>query len=250
MTLLASSHFEELYMSTGLYATKIVGEVLAERQLLRKSYRDNPDESLHWMMADLVKSSDFRITRGPELGYVRGEEFFALVRAARRPYGGVRLIKEIGDAVLLCCQGLRPLLEIGVLMTLAARQLAYTANEVTYPFDIRIGFDFGLAKRLSGRDNEDYLGEPIDRLARIMTLKPGSQKLLIGERAYDLNEKVIREYGQTFSVSGPLELPLPPEKRLVETVVYRELTVEPGQASEFSDRFSEWKKAMSQPGTA
>ncbi len=237
-------------MSTGLYATKIVGEVLAERQLLRKSYRDNPDESLHWMMADLVKSSDFRITRGPELGYVRGEEFFALVRAARRPYGGVRLIKEIGDAVLLCCQGLRPLLEIGVLMTLAARQLAYTANEVTYPFDIRIGFDFGLAKRLSGRDNEDYLGEPIDRLARIMTLKPGSQKLLIGERAYDLNEKVIREYGQTFSVSGPLELPLPPEKRLVETVVYRELTVEPGQASEFSDRFSEWKKAMSQPGTA
>lgn len=236
-------------MTTGLYATKVVGEVLAEREILRKSYRDNPDESLHWMIADLVKSSDFRLTRGPERGYIRGEEFFALVRAARRPYGDIRLIKEIGDAVLLCCQGLRPLLEVGVLMVLAARQLAYTADEKTYPFDVRIGFDFGLTKRLSGRENEDYLGEVIDRLARIMTLKPEAHKLLIGERAHDLNQKLFAEYGKSFTVSGPLALDLPPEKQLVEPVVYREITIDPGGASEFSDRFSEWKKAMSIPGS-
>lgn len=43
-------------------------------------------------------------------------------------------------------------------MLQAAKQLAYVAGDSTYPFAIRLGIDYGVAKQLSRR-HEDYLGE-------------------------------------------------------------------------------------------
>ena len=53
-------------------------------------------------------------------------------------------------------------------MLQATNQLAHVAGDESYPFAIRLGIEFGIAKQLSRR-YEDYLGESIDRLARIMT---------------------------------------------------------------------------------
>jgi hypothetical protein len=69
-------------MTIGLYASKIQAEVLAEREVLEKAYRDYPDANLYWCMVDLAKSSNYRLAIGPERGYVRGETFFSLITGA------------------------------------------------------------------------------------------------------------------------------------------------------------------------
>ena len=157
-------------MSVGLYASKIQAEVLSARDVLAKAYRDYPDSDAYWCMVDLAQSSNYRLNQGPEKGYIRGESFFSLINASIRPYAEIRVIKEIGDAVLIRSLGFRPVLEAAMLMLQAAKQLAFVAGDETYPFAIRLAIDFGAAKKIS-RPHEDYLGEPIDRLARIMALR-------------------------------------------------------------------------------
>ena len=233
-------------MSVGLYTSKIQAEVLAEREVLKKAYRDYPDANLYWCMVDLAQSSNYRLSHGPELGYIRGESFFALIKASTRPYAEIRVIKEIGDAVLMCSIGFRPLLEAGILLLQATKQLAFVAGDQTYPFAIRLGVDFGVAKQLSRR-HEDYLGEPIDRLARIMTVRSQSSNFLIGENAYGQNRKIVEEYKAICQVSGPIQLQLPGGKQLNEQVIYRELLSTSNELANFTDYFTEWRKGTISP---
>ena len=81
-------------MSFALYASKIQSEVLSERDALSRAYRDYPDANLYFCMIDLAQSSNYRITKGPELGYIRGESFFTLINASIRPYAEIRLFKQ------------------------------------------------------------------------------------------------------------------------------------------------------------
>lgn len=230
-------------MSVGLYVARIAAEVLAKNETAARAYREFPDVSMHWCMVDLVGSSNFRLSQGPERGYIRGESFFSLVEAAIRPYGDIRVFKEIGDAALICSGSLRPLLEACVLMRMAARQLAPLAPSADYPFNVRMGIDFGVAKKLA-RPNEDYLGESIDRLARIMTVRSERSNVLIGEKAYKHNEAMLSsEYAELCSFSEPLHLQLPSEKQLSEPVIYRETLLDDESAPYFSNFFSEWKKS-------
>jgi hypothetical protein len=228
-------------MNVGLYASKIQAEVLADRAALEKAYRDYPDANLYWCMVDLAQSSNYRLAMGPERGYIRGESFFSLVKAATRPYADIRVFKEIGDAVLMCCTGFRPLLESGILMLQATKQLAHVAGDQTYPFAIRMGMDFGIAKKLSRR-HEDYLGESIDRLARIMSVRSASANFLVGEPAFSNNRKIVDEYKSICTASPPVQLQLTGGKQLTEQVIYRELILKPDTLSEFSDYFTEWKR--------
>lgn len=229
-------------MSIGLYASKIQSEVLAERDTLAKAYRDYPDSNLYFCMVDLAQSSNYRITKGPERGYIRGESFFTLISAATRPYTDVRVFKEIGDAAVMCCAELRPLLEAGLLMTRAARQLAFVAGDETFPFALRIGIEFGVAKRLTRR-HEDYLGECIDRLARIMSVRSERTNFVLGEKAFDPNKSILNEYAALCEVSGPLQLQLAGGKQLHEQVIYREVIPKTDSPSEFSDYFVQWRRA-------
>jgi hypothetical protein len=231
-------------MNVGLYASKIQAEVLAERTTLQTAYRSYPDDNLYFCLVDLAQSSNYRLSMGPEKGYIRGESFFSLVKAATRPYGDIRVFKEIGDAVLMSCRQLRPLLESGILMVQAAKQLAYVAGDQNYPFALRLGVDFGVAKQLTRR-HEDYLGECIDRLARIMTVRSDRSSFLLSENAYSNNKKVLQEYASICSPSTPMQLQLPGGKKLTEEVYYREILMQDAALSEFSDYFSEWKSVSS-----
>jgi hypothetical protein len=228
-------------MSFSLYASKIQSEVLSEQDNLIRSYRDYPDEDLYFCMVDLAQSSNYRLMKGPEKGYIRGESFFTLVAAATRPYSEIRVFKEIGDAVLMCCTGFRPLLEAGLLMCQASKQLAFVAGDSVYPFEIRLGIDSGIAKQLKRRD-EDYLGECIDRLARIMTVRSEQSNFILGEKAFDSNRKIIDEYCALCMPSGPLQLKLESEKILHELVIYRELVIGANAETDFKDFFIKWRK--------
>jgi class 3 adenylate cyclase len=228
-------------MSFALYASKIQSEVLSERDALSKAYRAYPDANLYFCMIDLAQSSNYRITKGPELGYIRGESFFTLINASIRPYAEVRFFKEIGDAALICCSEIRPLLEAGMLMCQASRQLAFIGGDTSYPFAIRLGIDFGVVKKLTRR-HEDYLGESIDRLARIMTVRSENTNFLIGEQAYELNRKLIEEYSSLYTASGPIQLALTGGKKLQEQVIYRELFPRSDPLPDFNDFFEPWRK--------
>jgi hypothetical protein len=232
-------------MNIGLYASKIQAEVLAERTTLQTAYRSYPDDNLYFCMVDLAQSSNYRLAMGPEKGYIRGESFFSLVKAATRPYGDIRVFKEIGDAVLMCCRQLRPLFESGILMVQAAKQLAYVAGDSNYPFALRLGIEFGVAKQLTRR-NEDYLGECIDRLARVMTVRSERSSFLLGENAYTHNRKLLPEYAAICTPSSPIQLQLPGGKQLAEEVYYREILMENSALSDFSEYFSEWNRVSSQ----
>jgi class 3 adenylate cyclase len=231
-------------MSFALFASKIQSEVLAERDALARAYREYPDANLYFGMVDLAQSSNYRLSKGPEAGYIRGESFFTLVNSATRAYADVRIFKEIGDAVIMCCPELRPLLEASLLMSQSARQLAFVAGDQTYPFALRLGIEFGVAKKL-GRRHEDYLGECIDRLARIMSVRSDRTNFLMGEQAYELNRNILAEYSKLCSPSGPLQLKLSGGKQLQEQIIYREIVHQPDPIPEFSDYFVPWKKRAS-----
>ena len=228
-------------MSIELYATKIVAEVLADRANLEFAYRNSPDDNLYFMMIDLVQSTNYRIKNGPERGYIRNESFFTLVRSAMRPYGSITRIKEMGDATLVCCPRLLPLFESAVLIDHAAQQINSMSDDPSIPFEIRMGIDFGVARKLSRRV-EDYLGSSIDRLSRIMSAKSQRTSLLIEDRAYGINKKEIEQYAAIASPSEPLSLSLPTSKALSEPVIYREIVLQKQTAKPFVDYFVEWQR--------
>jgi len=233
-------------MSFGLYTSKIQSEVLSKSDALDKAYQEYPDANLYFCMVDLANSSNYRLSYGPEHGYVRGESFFSLVRSATRRYVNMRIIKEIGDASLICCDELRPLLEAGLLMTHAARQLAFIGNNSTYPFEIRLGIDFGVVKKIS-RLQEDYLGECIDRLARIMTVRSTQTNFLISEQAFSHNRSIVHQYEALCTPSGPIQLKFPAGKQINDRVIYRELYLNIDGLTDFSEYFVQWRREASLP---
>lgn len=230
-------------MSIDLYTTKISDEVLSESSRHKSIYRKYPDLSRYFCFVDLKQSTNYRISFGLEKGYIRGESFFSLVKASIRPYTGeITLVKEIGDAVLLCSESLRPLLECSILITRAADQLSFLSESEEFPFAVRVGIDFGLAKLLH-RPDEDYLGDVIDRLARIMGIRSQRSDILIGENAHSQSKQVIEEYSTLINVSGPIQASLGEAKALASPVIYRELTVLREASSRFEDYFEPWRQS-------
>ena len=180
-------------MNVGYYALKVRASVMQKREHMELAYEENPDASLFWCFIDLVNSSNFRIIQGPRDGYVRGETFFAIIRAVITPCLEIHLIKEIGDSVLLSSRDLRPLLEAMLLMDHSVSQLAAEAGTEIFPFAIRAGIGYGPAKRLI-RNYEDFIGTPIDQLSRIMAVRKDSTNLLVHNAAYQSHEAIFDEY--------------------------------------------------------
>ncbi len=226
------------------YATKIQANVIAERDDHEKSYDRLPDVPLFFGMVDLVKSSNYRLELGPKLGYARGETFFSMVRNVVSPCTAVRSIKEIGDAVLLVSTDARALTECLLLIDRVAHQLAAVAGDESYPFRVRAGLSFGLAKRLK-RLNEDYLGSPIDQLARVLNAPDERTNLFIHEAAFDVIQGVLGDYDTFLSVSQSMQLSAAVTKGSSKPIYYRELIVDHGSLANFGENFKPWKDALS-----
>jgi len=227
-------------MNVAFYATKIQAQVMKEREQTEYAYERYADATLFWCFVDLVESSNFRIVHGPKEGYVRGETFFSLVNAVIAPCPDIRVVKEIGDATFLAAPSFRPLLESVVLIDQAARQLAAVAATTEFPFDIRAAIGFGPAKRLT-RPHEDFLGTPIDQLARIMTVRSETAKLFLHEHAYAPSVEILREYQTFLQVGEPDMVTAASSKHMLRPVFYRELKVNREALVEFRDHFVPWR---------
>ena len=228
-------------MDVSLYTTMIQAEVLKVRDDLEAAYDRYADATFFWAFVDLVDSSNYRIAHGPKDGYVRGEAFFTLIRTVIEPCTEVRLIKEIGDEVFLSAPSFRPLFESLVLIDKTARNLALVVGTEKYPFAVRGRIGFGPGKRLI-RPYEDFLGTPIDQLARLMSVRSEDCNFLLHDAAYAPSEDILNEYSDFLRVGNQKMVPEELSKGMQKPVYYRELAIDGTRLQEFRDHFLPWKQ--------
>jgi class 3 adenylate cyclase len=231
-------------MNVGFYAAKIQAQVMRQRENIEYAYERYPDTTKFWALIDLVGSSNYRLLKGPGKGYVRGETFFSLVGEAITPYSEIELLKEIGDASLLSADSLRPLLESLVLADQVALQMRLLAGDEQFPFAIRAGISYGPVKKLTRTGkSHDYLGSPLDQLARILGIRSADANLFLHEAAYQAQEAIVAEYSDFLSISTVKTLSAQESKGMLQPVYYRELRVNRAELREFRKYFSPWRDA-------
>lgn len=229
-------------MDVNLYITRIAAEVLRVRDDSAAAYERYPDATFFWAFIDLSGSSNYRMAHGPREGYVRSEAFFTLVRTVVAPYSEVRLLKEIGDEALLTAPSFRPLLESVLLADATARNLGLVIGTAEYPFGVRACIGFGAAKRLV-RPQDDFVGSPIDQLARLMSVRSDRSSVLLHEDAFRPSEDILREYSDFLSVGSSTMLSPELSKGMVRPVFYRELKIDARALGQFTGKFAPWKEA-------
>jgi hypothetical protein len=234
-------------VDVNFYATRAHALVLKQREDMEAAYDRHSEMNAFWAFVDLKNSANYRIARGPKKGYVRGETFFAIVRTVIGPAEDVRLLKEMGDAVMLSCRDFTPLLESVLLIDHVARQIAGDAEDAEYPFGVRAGLSSGPAKRLI-RDNEDFLGRPLDELARIMTVRSANTNLLIHDHVFTAARDFLAEYAEVVTVGDAVMIPAAMTKGAVEPIYYRELIVNQSSLGKFRRGFSSWRKPAQEAG--
>jgi len=232
-------------MDVSFYSTKVHALVLKQRQDMEAAYERHSAVNAFWAFVDLKASSNYRIARGPKLGYVRGETFFSLVRAVIASAEDVRLIKEIGDAVLLSCRDFGPLFESLLLIDHVAFQIASLADDSEFPFGVRAGISNGPAKKLL-REKEDFLGRPIDELARVMTVRPPNTNLLLHESAYTAAGDQLRDYTEFMQISEAIMMSASMTKGAAGPIYYREALLNRPALSAFRGAFGAWRGQQSQ----
>lgn len=232
-------------MDVNFVATRVQWWVQSEISRIESEYEGFPESAIYVAMIDLVASSDFRATRGPKKGYIRGREFFSVVEGVLRDTFGCQLIKELGDAVMIKAGVLREVLEPILLVDLVINGLQSLEKDETYPLSVRAGIGFGECKRIRTGPPEDYLGSAIDELARIMQVRSTSSTVLVSQRAYETGGGVISEYGG-LSLSDVKEVPAQIAKSS-KTIYYRELIVDRKRLGEERANFAPWRAKIDSP---
>ena len=134
----------------------------------------------------------------------------------------------------------RPMFESMILIGETARQLSHVVGSDNFPFALRSAIGFGPAKRLM-RSQEDFIGTPIDQLARIMNIRSQSSNLLIHEEAYRISKDIITEYDLFANVSDPIMLPDKLTKSMSLPLYYREVLIDGTELLKFRGHFEPWK---------
>lgn len=226
-------------MDVEFYATRAQASVLATREQSEIEYDNSPDQLFFFSFIDLAHSSNYRIANGAKKGYVRSETFFALINTIIQPCTDLQPVKEIGDEVLLMCPYLRPLFEAVVLVDQTARQLNAVAGERNFPFSVRAAIGHGPVKKLK-RTQPDFLGSPIDQLARLMSVPPKDTNILIHEDAYRNAGDVLEEYSEFASFGNPKPLKATESKDMIKHVLYREVFIDHISLLMFRKHFVQW----------
>jgi len=230
-------------MNVGFYAAKAQAQIMRHREDHEFSYERYKDTTRFWAMIDLVGSSNYRLLKGEDEGYVRGETFFSLVNEVTGPYTEIEILKEIGDASLLSSDSLRPLLEALVLADQVAHQMRLIAGDEQFPFAIRGGISYGPVKQLKRPDRpRDYLGSPLDQLARILGVRVPDTNLVIHEAACQSQEAILEQYSEFLTLSSATPLTEAQSKGMLKPVYYRRLFVDGDKLREFRQHFVPWRE--------
>lgn len=192
-----------------------------------------------WGISDLRGSARYRILAGDENSYVRAEVF---VRALRRLYGAysdATVMKELGDALLVRSEGLRALLEVACVYDAVAR-LWTVSRERDEDISLKAKFaiGFGDATQLARNNAIDFIGKPLDRLARISSEEADeSVVFLLDDSAYEQGAELVSEY-PFLHADGPLTLPSSKLKPGEPPVRYWKVVIDRPAFGQFRARFA------------
>lgn len=221
------------------YITRIQAAVIHRRDDILAAYNLSPDDTRFWAFIDLAKSANYRLTKGAKEGYVRGEEFYTLVYSAIAPYAAIQPLKELGDGVLLSSSEVRPMFEACALIAQAAEELAEVAGSESFPFAVRIAIGYGPCKQLRDRLTSDFLGTPIDVVARLNgAASPG--EILVTEDAYGPNRQVFDEYEGFVSFGRIEQLSAAESKSMVQPVSFRRASIDRAKMNAHEGNFVPW----------
>lgn len=196
--------------------------------IAKTNYNNYSELNLCFCFIDQKGSSRARYVLGPKQGYIRSECFISLIKESVTGYPSIRWIKEIGDEVMMVSESFRDLLEALMIVDNAASNLRSVIGDEKFPFGVRSAIGCGPIKRIN-RPHEDYIGSPIDQLARIMSARSPNSNILISEKIFDNYKEVIKEY--EFIKLSDMEM-LSPEtaKGFPDSIFYREVIVDRNKA--------------------
>lgn len=228
-------------MDVSAIAATLLAAILTKREEFRESYRALPNEQAYWGMIDLVGSGLYRSTYGHEEGYMQGETFLHLARLATTPYKRVEVLKELGDAVLLRATDFRDMLEPMLLVDLVAGSISHRSDDPRHAFAVRSGITFGHAKLLKRHGVEDYLGEPIDRLARLMAHRDSGASFIIDAATAEQEGVMTLTDYPGVEVGSRIVIPAAEAKSLSPVHCFPVL-VQKELLADYRDFFSVWKR--------
>jgi hypothetical protein len=161
-------------------ASKYVSRAHALWSLAENSYAGASATASYWMMIDLRRSAAYREVAGSERGYCRAEVFAGTVRELTDRYSSIDLFKELGDGLLLKGSNLRDMVEVVCILDAIRRAWgAGDARRNAPDFNFSCAITHGECMALVRDGVTDYLGSPIDHVARISGFRPQSEDLLL-----------------------------------------------------------------------
>jgi hypothetical protein len=212
-------------------------------------YRVQSDVTAYWLMIDLRSSASFRILAGDERAYVRTEVFNHLVQMLAEAYPDLEPLKEMGDAVLLRAVSPRTVVEVLSMVDAVSRMWLVDEGDTFPSLDVRSAVTFGLAAQLAREEFSDYLGRPLDLLARISGVDPSSddQIAVLDERSATELMGTIAAIYPFLSVSP--SAPLPQELLKLGEPAQRvaHLTIDRAMFRDFRDYYAPLRTWMGYP---
>lgn len=214
----------------------------------RARYRNAREATGYWAMIDLRSSAAFRQSVGDEAGYIRSEAFIATVRDLVEHYDGLELFKELGDGILMKSENFRPLFETACVLD-AVRRLWRVETEASRrqpSFEYRFAITSGTCTRIERPTGPDYLGEPLDLVARTSGHEMQDScaiAVVTSNVRAEVEQRISREY--SFARFGPdLELERKLTKPGEAARWINEITVDRENFLSFSDYFQPLRAAV------
>lgn len=161
-------------------------------------YERGRDVYGYWAMYDLRRSAYYRELAGSASAFCRGETFTSILQTLLGAYDGVEIFKELGDGILVRSGNLRTIIEVTCVLDAVRRSWPGSDMRRHAPsFDFTCAVTQGEATQINRMGIPDYLGAPIDRVARLSGFRSADERQLVlleGEVARESAAKLVQEY--------------------------------------------------------
>lgn len=210
-----------------LISARLLARAKSIEEAVYREYEGAPTVGGYWGMLDLRASAAYRVAAGDRKSFARARVFSQLLGEIVDAYPGAEVFKELGDGVLLHASDWRAVIELPAVFDAVNRYWRVEVDaDPNYPtLEARASFTDGECVRVG----TDYLGAPIDLVARVNGFDPGVADCIAVVEAHvraSLAERVALEYPYVrFLGSVPLPdsylKPGEPKRRVSAVVIDR-----------------------------
>ncbi|WP_418064401.1 hypothetical protein [Pimelobacter simplex] len=175
---------------------------------IEQDWRRSRSQSGYWAMVDLRSSASYRQDAGEGQAYARALVFLLALDDLCAAYGGGDagpvVFKRLGDGALIYSSDFRPLFEIAVVLkALAVQWDPLTTDGRSSAFAYRFAVTTGECTRVGQEAPADFLGRPLDRVARLSALDGEEGTILQMDSAIRRNGWAAIEHDYPFAKVGP-----------------------------------------------